>query len=274
MDETVREQLAQLVAEHGRSLCTTPRVVSMMLRNVCPDAQQPIHEIELALTHGCVAPMLVGLPESADVAALTQKLIDATGLNEDRARWAIETWVAALCRERPETSGLKRDWSQWNRLEVTPATGGPMGTYQRSVIHLIVVAAAGAFGATTLGWLALFKPDFFTFSPWSDAVSDLPEWAQGLSVIVLGALGGGAGGLLGWIFGGGRSWTYDAYGASTLGRLWYSASGAYFGANIGVLGGLAMIGLMGATLGGLLGAALGAWMGQLTAERISRFWYW
>src|SRR5256885_7585873 len=46
---------------------------------------------------------------------------------------------------------------------------------------------------------------------WGDAVADLPEWAQGLSVIVLGIIGGGAGGLLGWIFGGGRSWTYDAY---------------------------------------------------------------
>jgi hypothetical protein len=78
---------------------------------------------------------------------------------------------------------------------------------------------------------------------------------------------------MGWIFGGGRSWTYDAYGTTTLGRLWYSGSGAYFGGNIGVLGGLALLGLMGATLGGLFGAVLGAYLGLLTAERISRFWY-
>jgi hypothetical protein len=274
MDEAVREHLCKLIEEHGRSLCTTPRVVSMMLRNECPDGHAQTHEIEEALTNGCIAPMLVGLPESADVGALTQKLIDATGLSDERARWAIESWVAALCRERPETSGLSRDWSQWNKLDVGKQTGGSIGPYQRSIIHLLIVAAAGAFGATTLGWLPYLQPGFFTLSPWEEAVSDLPEWAQGLSIILLGGLGGGAGGLLGWIFGGGRSWTYDAYGMTTLGRLWYSASGAYFGANIGVLGGLAMIGLMGANLGGMLGAALGAWMGLMTAERISRYWYW
>jgi hypothetical protein len=276
MDETVREQLAQLIAEHGRSLCTTPRVVSMMLRQHCPDpaALEPINDIELALTHHCVAPLLTSLPELADVPALTKKFVEATGLSEERARWAIGTWIGALCREKPETSGITRDWSQWNRLDVGPITGAPMGTYRKSIIHLLVVAAAGAFGATTLGWLAMIRPNFFALSPWAEAVEDLPEWAQGISVLLLGALGGGAGGLLGWIIGGGRSWTYDAYGTTTLGRLYYSASGAYFGANIGVLGGLAMIGLMGATLGGLLGAVLGAWMGQMTAERISRYWYW
>jgi predicted TIM-barrel fold metal-dependent hydrolase len=39
----------KLMEEHGRSLCTTPRVVSMMLRNECPDGQAPIREIEDAL---------------------------------------------------------------------------------------------------------------------------------------------------------------------------------------------------------------------------------
>src|SRR5207244_12145578 len=149
---------------------------------------------------------------------------------------------------------------------------GEMGPYRRSIVHLVVVSVAGAFGATTLGWISLFRPDFFAVSPWGDVVVDLAEWAQGLSVIVLGIIGGGAGGLLGWIFGGGRSWTYYAYGTTTLGRLWYSASGAYFGANIGVCGGLALLGLIGTMVGGLAGAMLGAILGMFTAERISRFW--
>lgn len=274
MTDAVREQLGQLIADHGRGVCTTPRVISMMLRQQCPDAAESIHDVELALSHHCVAPMMASLPELADVPALTQKLIDATGLSEERARWAIESWVAALSRERPESSGLSRDWSEWNRLEVQSSDGAPLGSYRRSVIHLLIVAAAGAFGGTTLGWIAILKPDFLANGPWSDAVEDLPTWAHGLSIIMLGALGGGAGGLLGWIFGGGRSWTYDAYGTTTLGRLWYSASGAYGGANVGVLCGLALLGLMGATLGGILGAGVGAWLGLMTAERISRYWFW
>lgn len=274
MPDAVREQLGQLIAEHGRSLCSTPRVISMMLRQQSPDEADAIHDLELALSHHCVSPMLTSLPELADAKALTTKLIDATGISEDRARWAIESWVAALSRERPESSGLSRDWSEWNRLEVQSSDGAPLGSYRRSVYHLLVVTAFGAFGGTTLGWITLLKPDFLGNGPWSEAVTDLPTWAHGLSIILLGALGGGTGGLLGWIFAGGRSWTYAAYGTTTLGRLWYSATGAYGGANVGVLCGLALMGLMGATLGGILGAGFGAWLGLMTAERISRFWWW
>jgi hypothetical protein len=274
MDEQIRQHLAELIADHGRSLCTTPRVVSMMLRQACPDAADPIHEIELALMHGCVAPMLVGLPELADVEELTRKLIDATGMNEDRARWAVETWVFALCREKPATSSITRDWSQWNRLDVSQEIVGGTSTYRRSVVHLLIVAAAGASGGAFMSVLALLTPHLRWFEIWQSAISDLPSWAQSLAPILLGAMGGGTGGLLGWIIGGGRSWTYDAFGGTTLGMMYFSSVNAFIFANLGVLTGMAFLGLIGAMVGSLAGALLGAFLGMYAAERASRYWWW
>lgn len=274
MDDHIREQLAELIADHGRSICTTPRVVSMMLRQAVPGAADLIQEIELALSHGCVAPMLVGLPETANVEELTQKLIDATGIAEDRARWAIETWVVALCREKPETSSITRDWSEWNRLDVSHQVAGGKSTYRRSVVHLLIVAAAGASGGAFMSVLALLMPHMRWFEIWQSGISDLPSWAQMMAPIVLGAMGGGAGGLLGWMIGGGRSWTYDAFGGTTLGMLYFSSANAFAFASLGVLAGVAFLGLIGAMVGSMAGALLGAFLGMYAAERASRYWWW
>jgi hypothetical protein len=274
MDEQIRQLLAELIADHGRSLCTTPRVVSMMLRQTCPEASDQIQEIELALSHGCVAPMLVGLPETADVDELTRKLVDATGINEDRARGAISTWAFALSREKPATSLITRDWSQWNRLDVSHEVAGGNSTYRRSVAHLAIVAAAGAAGGSFMSVVALLTPHLRWFEFWQSTISELPSWAQVFAPIILGILGGGAGGLLGWMIGGGRSWTYDAFGGTTLGMLYFSSANAFIFANVGVLAGMAFLGLIGAMVGSLAGALLGAFLGMYAAERASRYWWW
>ena len=90
----------------------------------------------------------------------------------------------------------------------------------------------------------------------------------------LGILGGFAGGLLGWIALGGRSWTYDAHGGTTLGRLVLAAFGAFHGAAAGVLMGVVMLGLIGVMVGSLIGALFGAILGLLIAEGISRLLWW
>ena len=45
-------------------------------------------------------------------------------------------------------------------------------------------------------------------------------------------------------------------------------------AAVGVLAGLALLGLIGAMVGAMLGAFCGAFLGLLSAERLSRFWWW
>ena len=103
-----------------------------MLRQHCPDpaALEPINQIELALHASLRRADADQFAGTRRCAGADEKLVEATGLSEDRARWAIETWVGALCREKPETSGITRDWSQWNRLDVGPITAhrwGPIG---------------------------------------------------------------------------------------------------------------------------------------------------
>ncbi len=213
--------------------------------------------------------MLRGLPEHADVESLAAKLAQSTEIPQDQALWAIETWSYALKNERLGDPMLTGDWAKWNQLDVGPMTGSP-SLYRRSVAHLLVVAACGAIGGALFGIIGVFRPDLQREPFWHDAVAALPGWAQPLSLIVLGFLGGGAGGLLGWILGGGQSWTYTVLGTTTLGRLTFSAIGAATGALLGSAGGVMLIGLIGAMVGSLVGALLGAGVGLMTAQRRSR----
>jgi hypothetical protein len=135
------------------------------------------------------------------------------------------------------------------------------------------VGLAGAAGGTTFGMYVSARGDALAASPWWDALQEVEPWARVPAVIALGVLGGFAGGLLGWIIGGGRSWTYDAHGGTTLGRLVFSAFGAFHGAVIGILPLTVLLGLIGVMAGSLAGALIGAFLGLLIAEGISRFWW-
>jgi hypothetical protein len=271
MDDEVRRELADLLKSGGRNLCTMPRMLGIMLRQRCPNAEGPVRELEDALETGCVGPILAATG-GVDEEALANDLAAKAGLAPERARWAIDTWVQALDASdaRP---GVSRDWAEWNRLDVSAATAGGGGAYRRAVWHLVIVGLAGAVGGCMFGLFILTRTDAHGPAPWASMLDDVDPWLQVPAVFALGILGGFAGGLLGWIVGGGRSWTYDAHGGTTLGRLVFSAGGAFHGAIAGTLCGVVVLGLIGITLGALLGAAIGAFLGLLIAEGISRFWW-
>ncbi len=272
MDEQVTRELSDVLATAGPSVCTTPRVLGILLRQRCPQAEAQISELEQALTSGCVRPILDS-PESADLERLAAQLAERSGMELSRAHWAITTWAHALAKaERAGPTPLGRDWSSWNKLDVSGATAGGSGAYQRSLGHLALVGAAGAVGGAGLGFYLLLRGEWALIEPWRVALEDLAPWLRVVALVVLGGLGGGAGGLLGWIFGGGQSWTYIATGGTTLGRLAFSALGAFHGAGVGVMVGLGVAGLMGILPGGLLGAGVGSFLGLLVAEQIARFW--
>jgi hypothetical protein len=270
MDEQVRSELIDLLRTGGRNLCTMPRMLGTMLRQRCPDGEEPIRCLEDALANGCIAPILATVG-AVDEPALVHDLVARTGMTTDRAQWVIASWVQALdVVDAPPT--IARDWSQWNRLDVSEATQGGSGAYQRAVGHLIVVGLAGAAGGTTLGFFTLIRGDAALVGPWQAALEEVEPWMQVPALVVLGVLGGFTGGLLGWIIGGGRSWTYDAHGGTTLGRLVLSAVGAFHGSGIGVVLIVALLGLIGVMFGALVGGLVGAFLGLLLAEGISRFW--
>jgi hypothetical protein len=139
---------------------------------------------------------------------------------------------------------------------------------------LVIVGLGGAVGGAGFGVAVLVRGNLASLEPWREAMEELSPTMQVIALILLGIPGGFAGGLIGWIFGGGQSWTYDAHGGTTLGRLVFSAQGAFSGAVLGVLGGLAFLGLIGVMLGALVGAGLGAFLSLYTAERRSRYWMW
>lgn len=204
---------------------------------------------------------------------MADRLAEQSGMAPERARWAVAAWVRALdAADAPPAVG--RDWSAWNRLNVSAETAGGTGAYKQAVVHLVTVGLAGAIGGASLGLYLLTRGDAGLIEPWRAALEDLAPWLQVVSLLALGVLGGFAGGLLGWIAGGGRSWTYDATGGTTLGRLALSALGAFHGAGIGVMACLGPLGLIGALVGSLAGGLVGAFLGLLTAERISRYWWW
>src|SRR5689334_9285323 len=274
MDEQVRNQLTDLLASSGRNICTMPRMLGILLRQRCPHGEEQVRALELALECGCVRPILAAT-SPVDEPALAEQLAAQAELDADRARWAIAAWVQALdAADTPAAETVGRDWSSWNRLDVSAETAGGTGSFSRSVWHLGIVGVAGALGGSSLGFFLLGRGDEALIEPWRVALEDLAPWLQVFALLALGGLGGFAGGLLGWIFGGGRSWTYDAFGGTTAGRLMFSALGALNGAGIGVLCCLGLLGLIGALIGSLIGAALGAFLGLLSAERIARYWAW
>jgi hypothetical protein len=267
MDEHVQSELVELLKTGGRNLCTMPRTLGILLHQRCPDAEATIRDLETALTAGCVGPILAGTGP-IDEAELTTNLVQKTSMAPDRARWVIESWVRALDQaDAPPAIG--RDWSEWNKLDVSQATQGGSGGYQRAVAHLIIVGVLGAAGGATLGIYHVLHGNV-PAGPWREALEDIDPWMQVPALLLLGILGGFAGGLLGWIALGGRSWTYDAMGGSTLGRLVLAALGAFHGAAIGVMACVVLLGLIGVMVGSLIGGLIGAVLGLLIAEGISR----
>jgi hypothetical protein len=242
----------------------------VLMRRACPDADTEIGALEQVLSAGIVAAMRDDEGGRETVPALADRLVQTGAMPEEQARWAIETWWRAL---RPlEAAGGPKDWTAWNRLDVSGQTAGTGGTHRRSILHLAVVAVAGALGGAAWGFRVLVHGEEALIDPAVKALAEIDGWVRTFALFALGGLGGFAGGLLGWVGGGARSWTYDAHGGTTLGRLGLSALGAFTGALAGGLAGLVALGPAGMMLGALFCAALGAFLGLLLAERLSLWW--
>jgi Flp pilus assembly protein TadD len=99
MNPAVREQLRQLVATHGAgSLDDSARWLAL-LRDLGVENRREV--FALATAYQARAPQeLLGSPRAVPIATvidqLTARLCADTGLADDAARWAIESWAQAL----------------------------------------------------------------------------------------------------------------------------------------------------------------------------------
>src|SRR5438034_9105682 len=99
MNDLPRQKLRELSATYGRELCDDPRRCRALLSDHCPGNRREISVLIGAQEEGVPADVLrgtAGLPWEALRSRLTRRLVDARGLSEETARWAVETWGLAL----------------------------------------------------------------------------------------------------------------------------------------------------------------------------------
>src|SRR5438034_3855780 len=99
MNDLPRQKLRELSATYGRELCDDPRRCRALLSDHCPGNRREISVLIGAQEEGVPADVLrgtAGLPWEALRSRLTRRLVDARGLSEEAARWAVETWALSL----------------------------------------------------------------------------------------------------------------------------------------------------------------------------------
>lgn len=263
--ESVTDELGKLLAAEGLRITATPEMFGTLMRRACPDDEAAVGSLEKVLSAGIVAAMREEKGGRDQVPVLADRLVQTTAMPEDDARWAIEAWWRAL---RPNTEGPTKDWSAWNRLDLTDAAGGIGGSNRRLIVQLLFVGITGALGGAVWGVYVLSRGDGGLIKPVADALEEFEGWMRPFALFALGGVGGFGGGILGWI-GGSGAWTSMRADGATFGRLGLSATGAFTGAAAGGIIGVVLLGLPGTMLGALVGAGLGALLGVLTAEKMS-----
>jgi hypothetical protein len=105
MKEFVRQTLVKLVGTYGTSLAADARRCRALLRDLCGEARKEVNTLVAAVEEHVSAELVSSTNEVAPhvlIGRPTQKLADNTGINQDLARWAVETWAIALGVIAPE----------------------------------------------------------------------------------------------------------------------------------------------------------------------------
>lgn len=109
MDSTVRETLCELIAEHGRELRKDIRRCSALLKDLCGTHKREINVVIAAARERIGDDLLSApsmLPRPALIARLARRLSDELAMQEEAAKWAVETWALALGVIKPADISL------------------------------------------------------------------------------------------------------------------------------------------------------------------------
>ncbi len=99
MNDQARQALCEIVARYGRGVSDEPRRVQALLSDLCPGMTKEVSVLVTAAERGVpqeAASSSPQLPPQAVVNRATRRLVDETGLTEEAARWAVESWAVAL----------------------------------------------------------------------------------------------------------------------------------------------------------------------------------
>jgi tetratricopeptide (TPR) repeat protein len=105
-DDLPRRKLREIVAyrealadKTGRDVLKDPQLCKALLKDLCGEHKREIFVLVTALEEGIAANLLAAqenMPLQVLLAQLTERLVDNRALNENAARWAVESWALAL----------------------------------------------------------------------------------------------------------------------------------------------------------------------------------
>ena len=170
MNDEVRMTLGEIVARHGVAVADDPRRCGALLRDYAGQYRREIFVLVSALEEG-VAEDLLGargrVPPSLLVGQLVRRLTDRRALDEDAARWAVESWALALGVElaalelppAPEPPGAARPNAPAPREPEPPSPQqrAPTGQSTRRPAE-VVVDALGSGDYSTVGEAVAHAP--------------------------------------------------------------------------------------------------------------------
>jgi len=99
MTDVVREKFREIVAQYGRLICDDPRRCENLLRDHCASHRREVSVLVAALKEGVAADLMSSqglIPINVLLAKLTKRLRENTALEENYARWAVESCALAL----------------------------------------------------------------------------------------------------------------------------------------------------------------------------------
>jgi TPR repeat protein len=99
MDNTVRQQLVELVARFGREFWEDPKRCKALLCDYCPRNKPEISVLVSAAIESVPAELLgsaTGMPKEVLLSRLAKRLHDDLRIDADSARWSVESWALAL----------------------------------------------------------------------------------------------------------------------------------------------------------------------------------
>ena len=103
MNDRARRKLCELINRYGQAVLEDPRRLKALLSDVCPGLNRQVHVLVSAAEQRVPQDILSShseQPQDLLSVRLARRLTDETGITEEAARWAVESWVIALDRTR------------------------------------------------------------------------------------------------------------------------------------------------------------------------------
>jgi hypothetical protein len=214
-----------------------------------------------AVQHGTVSQLQKrnGQPWEELSANLVTELT-RSGMAEEQARWAVDSWALALGQHpSTESAALAPARPAWAELPPSPQ-GAPQQSPRGALYHPTVGAVCGGLGAG-IGTIGMMLIIIAIINEVADALPEtMHEQGQGILLVMLiftainfligavfGALGGGIGLFLAHSFAG-----------ETRGTLFFAKIGAFMGGMLGAAIGWRFCWPFGIILGSVMGGWLGA----------------